>query len=202
MLSEQFYTLSQIRHLLILPNTFAIHFPSCCGRKYQSLEGKQNIAFVYGEAQRPFCKFGISDTFTIPSPFSLGPASLPPFAPISPRISSLAARQELQILCRAKPLPSPAQDEWHRSSSSNTKPGVFAKRPTANSVWAASRHTLCAVFYSWLGSPSAAKVQTCMQTWFLFKSCQPPLDNNFYPPAEWVFIMDIQCRLVFEIFTS
>lgn len=95
----------------------------------------------------------------------------------------------------------------HKMSGTGAAPPTqslvsLPKDPRQIQFEAASRHTLCAVFYSWLGSPSAAKVQTCMQTWFLFQSCQPPLDNNFYPPAEWVFIIDIQCRLLFEISTS
>lgn len=52
------------------------------------------------------CKFGISGAFTIP--LSLRSSLTPCLCTISPSISSLDARQELQVPSKAKPLPSPA----------------------------------------------------------------------------------------------
>lgn len=183
-LSKQFYTLSRIRPPLFLPNTFAIHFSSCfvcisirsaqckAAKKAEniSLWKESRILSLYTVRYSDnCCKFGISGTFTAPSPLSLGTASLPLSAPVSPSISSLAARQELQGPSKAKPLPSPALGEWHRSSFSNSKPGVFAKRPTAKSTWSSIKaHVVCNIYSclvprgleeTWLGSSSAAKVQ-------------------------------------------
>lgn len=121
--SQQFHTLSQVRHPLFLPSTFAICFPSCyvcisiCSAHCRAAKKAENISLwkesrilsLYVVSYNDNCyKFGISGTCTIPSPLFLGPASLPPSAPISPSISSLAARQELQIPSKAKPLLSPA----------------------------------------------------------------------------------------------
>lgn len=111
------------------------------------------------------CKFGISGTFTIPSPLSLGPASLPP-SPSSPQVFPpwLQGRS-----CKCPP----------RQSLSTQISGTEAAPPAQSLVslpkgpWqihfeAAPRPTLCAMCYSclaprgleeaWLGGPCAAKV--------------------------------------------
>lgn len=146
------------------------------------------------------------------SPLLAPSPSLSPSAPGSPADSSLAARQEAwqpRSAGRGKPFPSPAYGQVAQKQLLQHKAWYLCQK--ARSKFRFKQHQgACCVhcfIHIWHFVPWSRRglvflllSRSNLQTSFLFRSCQPTLDNNFCLSAEWIFILQLspfRCGLVF-----
>lgn len=162
-LSKQLYILSWMKHPIFLPNTLlSLHQYLLCplqsnqeGRKCQSLGGKQDVLFYrrWGTVATAVNLGSVAPSQSLPhSPFLATSPRLPPSAPGSPGVSSLAARLgawQPPDAHHDKPFPSPAYGRVAQKQLLPTQsPVSLPEGLRLIQFQAASRHRLCTLFYS------------------------------------------------------